>query len=47
MTNTLLRGRLLTFLRAPQSLTDSGSYAYESDGGLLIEDGIIAVRGTY
>ncbi len=47
MTTTLLRGRLLSFLRAPQSLTDTGSYAYESDGGLLIENGIIAARGPY
>lgn len=47
MTMTLLRGRLLSFLRAPQSLTDTASYAYEEDGGLLIEDGIIAIRGPY
>jgi guanine deaminase len=47
MTTTLLRGRLLSFLRAPQSLTDAGSYTYEEDGGLLIEDGIIAARGPY
>lgn len=47
MTKILLRGRLLSFLRAPQSATDSSSYAYESDGGLLIEDGVIAARGAY
>ncbi|KAA0700584.1 guanine deaminase [Neorhizobium sp. P12A] len=47
MTTTLLRGRLLSFLRAPQSLTDTGSYIYEEDGGLLIKDGIIAARGSY
>jgi guanine deaminase len=47
MTTTLLRGRLLSFLRAPQSLTDAASYSYEEDGGLLIENGIIAARGPY
>ncbi|MEZ2130445.1 MULTISPECIES: guanine deaminase [unclassified Sinorhizobium] len=47
MTKILLRGRLLSFLRAPQSATDSRSYVYESDGGLLIEDGVIAARGAY
>ena len=44
---TLLRGRLLSFKRAPQSLADTDSYAYESDGGLLIEDGVIAATGPY
>jgi guanine deaminase len=47
MTTTLLRGRLLSFLHAPQSLTDTGSYFYEEDGGLLIEDGMIAARGPH
>ena len=47
MTSTLLRGRLLSFNRAPQSLTDAGSYSYETDGGLLIEDGRIVARGAY
>ncbi|CAN7408899.1 guanine deaminase [Rhizobium sp. LjRoot258] len=47
MTHTLLRGRLLTFLRAPQELGDTGSYLYESDGGLLIEDGLILACGAY
>ncbi|MGO4436523.1 guanine deaminase [Rhizobium sp. RAF56] len=47
MTSTLLRGRLLSFNRAPQSLTDAGSYTYETNGGLLIEDGRIVARGAY
>ena len=47
MTTTLLRGRLLSFHRAPLSLTDSQSYLYEEDGGLLIEDGLIAAAGAY
>ncbi|MDC9810357.1 MULTISPECIES: guanine deaminase [Rhizobium] len=47
MTTTLLRGRLLSFHRAPLSLTDSQSYLYEEDGGLLITDGLIAAVGPY
>ncbi|MCB5201212.1 guanine deaminase [Neorhizobium sp. T786] len=47
MTTTLIRGRLLSFKRAPLSLTDTDSYAYEHDGGLLIEDGVIAAIGNY
>ena len=42
MTMTLLRGRLLSFRRAPQSLDDSDSYTYETDGGILVDDGRIA-----
>ncbi|TXH82067.1 MAG: guanine deaminase, partial [Rhizobium sp.] len=44
---TLLRGRLLSFKRLPQSLDDTASYAYESDGGLLIENGMIVATGPY
>lgn len=47
MTHTLLRGRLLSFLRSPQSLTDTESYLYESDGGLLIANGLIVASGPY
>jgi guanine deaminase len=47
MTQMLIRGRLLSFKRAPLSLTDSESYAYESDGALLIESGKIAAVGDY
>jgi guanine deaminase len=47
MTTKLLRGRLLSFRRAPQSLTDTDSYFYETDGGLLIEDGKIVAVGAY
>ncbi|EJZ19804.1 guanine deaminase [Rhizobium sp. Pop5] len=47
MTTTLLRGRLLSFHRAPLSLADGQSYLYEEDGGLLIEDGLIAAAGSY
>ncbi|MGV8938025.1 MAG: guanine deaminase [Allorhizobium sp.] len=47
MTQTLVRGRLLTFLRAPQAADDHDSYRYENDGGLLVEDGIIVASGAY
>ncbi|TAV90676.1 guanine deaminase [Rhizobium leguminosarum] len=47
MTTTLLRGRLLSFHRAPLSLADSQSYLYEEDGGLLVEDGLITAVGPY
>jgi guanine deaminase len=48
MTDTLLlRGRLLSFRRAPADISDTGSYLYEEDGGLLIESGRIAACGSY
>jgi len=43
----LIRGRLLSFKRAPLSLTDTESYLYESDGALLIADGKIKAAGDY
>ena len=42
MTKTLIRGRLLSFLRRPETIDDAASYRYEEDGGLLVEDGRIA-----
>jgi guanine deaminase len=47
MTQTLIRGRLLSFLRRPEAIDDAASYRYEEDGGLLIEDGKIAAVGPY
>ncbi|PZU88884.1 MAG: guanine deaminase [Shinella sp.] len=47
MTATLYRGRLLSFLRTPESVADEGSYRYESDGALLVENGRIAAIGDY
>jgi guanine deaminase len=47
MTEKLIRGRLLSFKRAPQSLTDTESYSYESDGALLVTDGKIVAIGDY
>src|SRR6218665_2048332 len=47
MTSLLLRGRLLSFHRRPESLDDRASYLYEEDGALLVEDGVIAAVGAY
>jgi guanine deaminase len=43
----LLRGRLLSFTREPQDLFDVGSYRYVEDGGMLIDDGVIAAVGDF
>ncbi|KQY15305.1 guanine deaminase [Rhizobium sp. Root482] len=47
MTKTLIRARTLTFTRAPSSLDDEGAYLYESDGALVVENGLIAASGAY
>ncbi|NWJ26860.1 guanine deaminase [Rhizobium sp. RM] len=47
MSMLLLRGRLLSFNRAPHSIDDHQSYLYIEDGGLLVEDGKIAAIGDY
>ena len=36
MTDTLLRGRILTFHREPRDGTDTDAYSYVEDGALLI-----------
>lgn len=41
MGRTILRGRTLGFVRAPESLDDAGSYVYRSDGAIVIEGGRI------
>jgi guanine deaminase len=43
----LLRGRLLSFRRAPHAIDDTASYLYIEDGGLLIDDGKIVAIGDY
>ncbi len=47
MTDTLIRGRLLSFRRAPEHAGDRESYLYEEDGALLVRDGKIAAVGAY
>ncbi len=44
---TLIRGRLLSFNRAPEHAGDSESYLYEEDGALLVLDGKITAVGAY
>jgi guanine deaminase len=47
MAGTLIRARLLTFLAEPQADDDHSSYAYEEDGAVLVEDGVIRAVGAY
>lgn len=47
MSRTVLRGRVLSFYRAPQGLDDSESYLYLDDGAVSIEDGKIVAVGDY
>jgi guanine deaminase len=47
MSGMLVRGRLLSFRREPQALDDDGSYIYVEDGGLLMDNGIIAGMGEF
>ena len=47
MTDTLLRGRTLSFRRWPETVDDHAAYAYEEDGGLLLRDGKILATGAY
>ncbi len=47
MSMLLLRGRLLSFKRAPFSIDDTASYLYIEDGGLLVSEGKIAAIGEY
>lgn len=47
MTQTLLRGRTLSFLRWPDDTNDHAAYRYEEDGGLLIDGGRIVAVGGY
>ncbi|SEQ06713.1 guanine deaminase [Devosia sp. YR412] len=45
MSQTILRGRVLTFVSEPQAIDDVASYRYYEDGGVVILDGkIIAVE---
>ncbi|SLN55935.1 Guanine deaminase [Roseovarius albus] len=47
MTQTLLRGRFLTFHREPENGDDTGAYTYIEDGGVLIRDGLIERAGDF
>jgi len=43
----LIRGRVLSFIREPQDISDTASYIYYEDGALLVEDGLIKAVGDY
>ncbi|PHP66413.1 guanine deaminase [Zhengella mangrovi] len=47
MSDLLIRGRLLSFLRRPDSVEDGEAVSYEEDGGLLIRNGRIVRRGPF
>ncbi|MER2536531.1 MAG: guanine deaminase [Rhizobiaceae bacterium] len=47
MTDLLLRGRTLSFLRWPDAPDDYSACRYEEDGGLLIRNGKIAAAGAF
>jgi guanine deaminase len=47
MSQTLLRGRTLSFLRWPDDTDDHAAYRYEEDGGLLLDGGKIVAAGAY
>ncbi|WP_226781727.1 guanine deaminase [Oceaniglobus trochenteri] len=47
MTETLLRGRVLTFHREPTGADDTGAFSFTEDGAVLMRDGMIAASGEY
>lgn len=47
MTEMILRGRTLSFLRKPEAHDDTASYRYEEDGALLVSDGKIVAVGDF
>jgi len=47
MSRTILRGRVLSFVSAPQGLDDDASYRYLEDGAITIEGGRIVAVGDF
>ncbi|NMA98645.1 MAG: guanine deaminase [Phyllobacteriaceae bacterium] len=47
MSRTILRGRVLSFHRAPQGIDDVESYLYLEDGAVSIEDGLVVAVGDF
>ena len=47
MTRTILRGRVLSFLRAPQAIDDVESYLYLEDGAVSMKDGLVVAVGDF
>ncbi len=47
MTEILLRGRVLSFLREPEGPNDTDAFTYIEDGAILVRNGLIKTTGTY
>ncbi len=47
MSERLIRGRLLSFKRAPESADDYDSCTYVMDGAVLVRDGVIVASGDF
>ena len=47
MTDLLIRGRVLSFLREPAGVEDRASYLFEEDGAVLVRDGRIVAVGEH
>jgi guanine deaminase len=47
MSRTILRGRVLSFVREPQAIDDTDSFSYREDGAITIEDGRIVAVGAF
>jgi guanine deaminase len=47
MTDTLIRGRILSFHRRPENRDDLAACLYEEDGAVLVRDGVIVEAGAY
>ena len=46
MSEKILRGRVLRFLREPDGIADTAACAYDEDGAILIRDGRVAAVGA-
>jgi guanine deaminase len=47
MSNQLIRGRVLTFVKEPAGVDDAGSYRFFEDGAVFVSKGKIAGVGPY
>jgi guanine deaminase len=47
MSDLLIRGRVLTFVREPEGIDDTAAYRFHEDGAVLVADGKIAGVGAY
>ncbi|MBK8457515.1 MAG: guanine deaminase [Phyllobacteriaceae bacterium] len=47
MTRTILRGRTLSFRRAPEAIDDSGAWTFEEDGAVVVAAGRIVGAGAF